>query len=231
MLDSSRQACYDAEERNTELGVAWMRILVAIVMFVGIASRALACYSGLTLIPTAETVGPGVLSIEEQVDTSASPIRTESHIINTQFGIGERFEAGVDFDLSDDVNARTLVNAKYVLVPHNGRALAFATGVYNINSSFRSIPYLTCCTHVRRADMHFGVMRTDSRNRWFAGLHRPLFGSVCLMADHISGEENASALGLECDLGDRYGLLIGKQYPNGSGDPSLTFHLVMTLSR
>lgn len=206
-----------------------MRVFLAVVCLMLLGPQAWACYSGLTLIPTAETVGDGVLSIEEQVDTSASPVRTQSHIFNTQYGIGERFEAGVDFDLSDDVDSRALANAKYVLAPHNGKTLALAAGVYNIDTDFRSIPYLTCCAHNRVADFHFGAMRTDGNNRWFAGIHRPLFGPVCLMADHISGDENFSAIGIECELSDRLGLLIGKQFPNGSGDPTLTFHLIVTL--
>lgn len=206
-----------------------MRLLLVIVCLLALAPQAWACYSGLTLIPTAETVGPGVLSIEGQVDTSTSPIRGETYILNTQHGIGERFEAGVDFDLSGDVDTRTLLNAKYVLSPHNGRPLSVAAGVFSIGANSRSVPYLTCCAHSRSADFHFGAMRTESNNRLFAGIHRSLGGRVCVMADHITGEENFSAIGLEYDLGRGMGLLVGKQFPNGSGDSTLTFHIIITL--
>jgi len=206
-----------------------LRCILAVVLLIVVGPCAWACYSGLTLIPTVDTVGAGMLSIEGQVDSSTSPIHAETYILNTEFGIGERLEVGLDFDLSDGAESRVLLNGKYVLFPYRDRALSVAAGACNVANDVRTTPYLTCCVGAPSLKVHFGAMRTESHNRWFAGIHKPLSRRVCIMADHISGDENFSAVGLECDLGRGLGLLVGRQFPNGSGDPTLTLHLILAI--
>lgn len=190
-----------------------------------------ACFTGLTLIPTAETVGAGAVSIEPQFDSFGSKPGPDARILNTQFGLGERFEAGVDFDWSEDADNRTLLNAKYVFLASTNRMPSMAAGVFNVGRGMRAVPYVACSAEMRGINCHLGGMRTESRNRWFAGVHKPASSSVCLMADYISGAENFSAVGVEYALTQNLAVLVGRQYPNGSGDPSWTLHLIMVVNR
>ncbi len=199
--------------------------LLTLCLFAVSHAPAWPSFTGLTLIPTAETLARGALLIEPQVDLSTSSGSAECRIYNTQAGISERFEAGVDIDASKEAAERVFLNAKYVFLSPAGNRPAAAIGVFNVGRGLRAVPYVACCKQLSGIGLHFGGVRTESRSRWFAGVSMQVSDKVSFMADHIAGEENYSAFGVEYAFSERVALLLGEQLPNGAGDPCITIHL------
>lgn len=172
----------------------------------GLAAPCPACYSGLIIIPTADMVEPGKYAIEPQLDGSLAESSIDTRILNSQFGLSPRLEAGVDFDLSDDADPRVLGNLKYLAAPGSKRAAAIALGVCNMGSHIRSNPYVVATHELGSLRGHFGVMRIEGNNRWFAGMDRAVTDRLTLMADYTSGDENFSSVGFDYQFKDEFGV-------------------------
>lgn len=200
----------------------WYTLIVIVATLPG-----LACYSGLTLIPTADTVGAKQFGIEFQVDGSLPAHAADTFILNTEFGLSDRFEAGVDFDLSADADPTYLLNAKYVVLKRNDGAQAVAAGICNVGRHLESSPYLVGTQSFGAVRGHLGAIGSDGKARWFAGADYALTKQLILLADYISGDENLSSLGISQQFTDNIGLLAGAQFPNTAGDTLFTVHLVI----
>lgn len=195
----------------------------------GLAAPCPACYSGLIIIPTADMVEPGKYAIEPQLDGSLAESSIDTRILNSQFGLSPRLEAGVDFDLSDDADPRVLGNLKYLAAPGSKRAAAIALGVCNMGSHIRSNPYVVATHELGSLRGHFGVMRIEGNNRWFAGMDRAVTDRLTLMADYTSGEENLASVGFNYQFKDEFGVMAGVLFPNsGDEDAGFSLHLVFT---
>lgn len=188
------------------------------------AVPALGCYSGLAIIPTAETVGAGNYGLELQMDGANLDSDETVRILNTQVGIGERCEAGVDFDLSKEADSRALINAKYIFAVDGRSNTSFALGTFNVASRFKHSPYIVA-THDRSAyRLHFGGMRTEGNNRWFTGADFGMGERWTVMSDYTSGDENYSSLGFNYQFNEGFGIMGGAMFPNSDGDTLFTMH-------
>ncbi|MHB9037134.1 MAG: hypothetical protein ACYC64_10720 [Armatimonadota bacterium] len=203
------------------------RNLIAAATLTLIGSPTLACYSGLALIPTADMIGDRQYSAELQLDGSVSGPTSETRVINTQFGFGDRLEAGLDFDVSDDTNTQVFVNAKYLLGTDTSRGLSFAAGVFSMEPSVKSSPYLVATKELGALRLHIGGLRSESSNYWFTGVDRVVSSRLTLMGDYTNGNGNYSSLGFNYQLDERVGLMLGAQFPNGSGGTLYTMHCVI----
>ncbi|HOS42641.1 MAG TPA: hypothetical protein PK794_03035, partial [Armatimonadota bacterium] len=186
----------------------------------------LACYSGLTVIPTADTVGAGQYGIELQADGPTSPFESDTHILNTEIGLGDRVEVGVDFDLSKGADPRVLFNGKYVFATGGDGALALAAGVQNIGNGLTAVPYLVGTRDFTACRGHLGVQRAEGNTRPFVGIDAPLGARWTLMADYTAGDENSASAGVNYQFTDRVGLLGGLIFPNDGSGTGFTVHLV-----
>ena len=188
-----------------------------------------ACYSGLILIPTADVTGPLAWALDIQWQGYSSAFRTDQLIVNTEWGIGDRFEMGLDVDAtSGPVEHRALFNAKYVLLRSDPRRLAVAVGLQNLNRSFNSYPYVVATKDWRIMRTHAGIQHEeDNRNRWFVGVDRALGEHWQLMADHTAGSENYSSAGVGWS-GASWQVMVGGQWPNGGGSAIVVVHVVLT---
>ena len=206
-----------------------MAAVVATAILVLAAAPCQACYSGLIIIPTADMVEPGKYAIEPQFDGSLAESSVDTRILNSQFGLSPRFEAGVDFDMSDDADPRVLGNFKYLAAPGFKRAPAIALGVCNAGSRIRSSPYAAATRDFGSLRGHLGFMHIEGSNRWFAGMDRALTDRLTLMADYTSGEENLASVGFNYQFEDEFGVMAGVLFPNaGDEDTGFSLHLVFT---
>jgi hypothetical protein len=93
--------------------------------------------------------------------------------------------------------------------------------------SVTSSPYLVATKTLGPVRLHLGGLRSDSSNYWFTGIDRAVGNRLTLMGDYTSGNANYSSLGFNYQLDERLGLMLGAQFPNGSGDTLYTMHFVV----
>ncbi len=200
-------------------------VLCAVALLALGVLPAAACYSGLTIIPTADTVARGEYAINLQVDGDLPTPSADTYIVNTQFGLTDRLEAGVDFDLTRDADPRTFFNAKYVMFGNIEQGRALAVGITGIARHLKSNPYAVATVDVQAARAHLGAMRIENKTRWFVGADRDLTDRVSLLADYTSGEENYSSVGVNYQFTDGVGLLAGVEFPNGGGESRFSLQM------
>ena len=193
------------------------------MVFMNLPCRA--CYSGLALIPTAETVGSNQYSVTLQTDGTFDKLKADTYIVNTQFGIGDRFEAGLDYDASAGIDTRLFWNAKYILTNFNKDAAAFAIGYTGIAKNQKSAPYITLTNDFKAIRGHIGFIKSDDKYRLFIGADKELSDKFCLMADYTYGDENLSSVALNYQMNDTISCLVGAQFPNEGGDSLFTFQI------
>ena len=217
--------------KNNQFGnerITMKTILCLLAILLGAVTPGYACYSGLTVIPTVDTVGDKKYGIEFQIDGAFSGSEVDTNVINTQYGFTDRFEAGIDFDLSTDADPRILLNAKYVLAQSANQKQALAIGVCNAAGRFKSNPYAVGMQDLGIARLHAGIIRIDSRTRWFAGTDHSINDKVTLMADYTNGDENYSSVGVNYQAAENFGVMLGTQFPNQGSDERFTCHLVFS---
>ncbi|HEY3285210.1 MAG TPA: hypothetical protein VGN26_23305 [Armatimonadota bacterium] len=206
---------------------AWKCASTLAVLWCSLCSPARATYSGLTLIPTADTVGAGQYGLELQSDGSASTLSPDTYLLNSQFGFGSRFEAGTDLDLSPGANPVFLWNAKWVAARSNKRDLGLALGVMNVGKGTMPTRYAVLSKGWSALRGHVGALKGECAGRWFLGLDRPVTTKATLMADYTSGRESFWSLGVAYQSSPSTGWVLGAQVPNGGGSVGFTLHLCL----
>jgi hypothetical protein len=177
-----------------------------------------ACFTGLTVIPTSEVMDRGDYGIELQYDGVFASAGDEARVVNTEFGLARNLEAGVDFDLSPDSEARVLLNAKYRLFAPEDNPASFAIGVCNVGHGSKSSPYLVGSYALKQANAHLGLVRSEGATRWFSGVDYALTDQMSLYGDYTSGDESFASIGGSYQFSDRYGLMAGVLLPNASDE-------------
>lgn len=207
----------------------YFKLLGVIFGLVGLTATApaLGCYSGLVVIPTADTIGKGQYGIELQVDGVLPSQSSETRVINTEYGISDKMEIGVDFDQSKGVEASKLINAKFVIAKLYGANTSIAAGICNLADQSKSNPYLVATKELSACRVHFGAIHMDGKGRMFAGVDRAINDKITLMADYTNGLDNYSSFGLSYQFNSSKSLLAGVEFPNVSGDSLFTVHFVM----
>lgn len=200
-------------------------IFIAATLLTASALPGFACYSGLALIPTADTVGAKQYGIELQTDGSLTHPVADTFILNTQYGITDNVEAGIDYDFSKGSDSRLLFNGKYVFLKNEDKKLALAAGICNLGKHTESNPYLAGTKDFDYLRGHAGVIKTGGKLCGFIGADKDLSDKINLMADYTAGDDNNSSIGCNCQLNDSTALLGGLQFPNNGGDVTFTLHL------
>lgn len=191
---------------------------------------AFACYGGLLVIPTTDTSGDGNFVIDLHWEGWGDGLKEKHTIINTEFGITDRFEFGVDFNLKvRETGSTPLFNAKYLLVDREDWGFRLAGGIYNLNQEGEMIPYLIATKDFKYFRVHGGLQREyDGKTHCIIGLDKITGNGWQFCVDKISGDDNY----LSCGIGwanDLVGFMGGCQWPNGGGKPELVFHVIITL--
>jgi len=190
-------------------------------------SPALACYTGLGIIPVADTIKPGGYGVELQIDGRVDGVAADTRILNTEFGLLPRFEAGIDFDMSRESDSRTLLNAKYLLVSDGKSCPALAIGVCNVGTHVNSSPFAVASHDFGVLRAHLGSMRIDRSNRWFMGIDRAVTSQFTFMADYTSGQDCFASVGGSYQWSQHFGIMAAVGFPNDKdGDTGFTLHFV-----
>lgn len=186
-----------------------------------------ACFSGLIAIPTTDLVAPRDVAVYLQFDGGLPGHRVDTYIANSQFGLTDRLEAGVDYDFSSAASPRTFFNAKYLLPLGGGKGLPLvAAGVTNVAQGTQASPYLTASRDCGLARVHAGAIMLDGTPQAFVGMDRAC-GRWTVMADHITGPGNATTAGVFAQVTEHIGVLAGAEFPNGGGETRFTAQLYL----
>ena len=190
----------------------------AIGLLMTLAIPSMAAYSGLTFIPTADTVGANQYSLLIYSDGSFRDPNADSRYFCTEIGIGDRFEAGVDFDISKGADKNASFNAKYALPVDRNKSLHLACGIYGTEVHTKSVPYIVATKVLKYGRLHLGDCVIEGKNRWFVGADKALGNKWTVLADYTNGDENYSSLSFNYQLSDNFGIMAGAEFPNTTGD-------------
>lgn len=184
---------------------------------------ATACFSGLVGIPTTDLVSPCEYSVIAQFDGVVPGHTVDTYLLDTEFGLTDRFEAGLDYDFSAGATTRALFNAKYVPPVEDG-ALPYAVGVFNVGRHVKASPYIVVSPDTALARLHAGAIILDGTPQAMFGADRAL-GRYTLMADYTTGAASYATVGVYTDLTERVNLLAGAYFPNAGGETLFTVQL------
>lgn len=162
------------------------------------------------------------------MDGTTNKLKGDTYIINTQFGLTDRFEFGTDLDLSDNTDTRMLFNGKYVAIQSNDGKQRLAVGIFNAGKDFVSSPYIVGTKDFNFVRGHLGIIGIGGKSQWFAGTDYQINDKLSVMADYTNGDENFSSVGLSYQCAEHFGLLAGAQFPNVDGNTRFTLHFVIS---
>lgn len=203
--------------------------LFILLLFIGLTPLS-ACYSGLLVIPTTDVTCNGDFLIDIQWEGWANKLREKQSILNTEFGIGDRFEFGFDFNLTEtDSDHSVMFNAKYLFLETKDSSFKIACGLYNTNSNFDNIPYLVATKDFKFLRTHFGFQREYGGSvNYILGIDKITESGFQYCVDKIGGEENYLSVGIGYSK-NFFSTMIGYQWPNCGGKPELVFHIIFTI--
>ncbi len=191
-----------------------------------------ACYSGLLNIPTADMVPAENVSAELQIDGVIRGLADDTRLLNTELGITDRLELGLDLQNDGDDSPERVypvLNGKLLILKGGEKSPALAAGIYAIDASdpVANVPYLALTQDFKFFRAHFGVEKIEDHYRPFIGLDRDLTEKITFMADYTYGPENFASLGGNYQLNDHFGVMAGLMFPNSGDDLRFTVHLVL----
>ncbi len=200
--------------------------------FISAGIPALGQPTGLIVIPIAETVGAGRMESEVETEGTLSQPASDELSFNTEFGLGPRAEAGIDFIVgSGEEESRVLLNSKYTIARSGRGATAFAAGIEDLDPRFVTRPFRSASLYVvlsrelGRVRLHSGAAYRQNGTHWFAGADHCISDRFRIIAEHTNGRESLSAFGASYEISDRIGLQLGVEVPNDGGDALLNVQL------
>ncbi len=198
-----------------------LTLAVALTLLTLPAAPGRAAFTGLTQIPTAESLLPGEYEFEIELDRALPGLVNEETLLDSQIGFRSASEAGLDLAFGGDSGLRILPNYKYVISPIGKTSPGLAAGFGPVDTDLSSSPYLTAGRNLGPFRGHAGVFHVGDTVQWFAGVDRALSDDVVLMGDYVSGDENASSVGVSVELAAGYGILVGVLLPNAAGEDTV----------
>jgi len=196
-----------------------LRSLIALSL--GLPGVALAYPTGLNLIPTADVLEPGALSVQVESDGYPTPFSpgTVGYVM-AEVGLAKRLEAGVDLM---DINAgtRLQVNAKWQFVPESAHLPAMAIGLLDVEhtADFNG-PYLALAKGAGDFRLHAGWLTRRGQRAMLGAEYWPT-DRTGIYADWTSGAGAYHSLGITQDVG--HGLWVSAYYARGNTDGAEDF--------
>jgi hypothetical protein len=173
--------------------------------------------SALINIVTAESLGkhqfvPDLIFV---YDPSA-PVTANSFTVDTEFGLGDGWEAGYDF--APDAPLGGAFNIKKTF--NFEQRTRWALGAYNIDPAAlnTTVPYVVASRDSHDAETTFhGGLLYDTGVQGFGGLCHRLGNDTCLWTDYMTGPNGMYTAGVDFTLGSRTDFTIGAMLLNGGG--------------
>ncbi len=188
-----------------------------------------ACFSGLVLIPTTDTVTRGGYALNAEADSSLTVPNVDTYILNTEYGVVDNVEAGIDFNLSPRADQRALLNAKYRFWHAPDGNTSLAIGVCNLEPHFEANPYLVGTHDFGPWRVHAGMMGDGRDYHPFVGFDAPLNDRVLVMADLTEGADSYGSVGVNITCTPTFAVLPALELPSAGGnDTRFTVQLIYT---
>lgn len=199
-------------------GMGFLRIGLFATL-AGAASTAYCWTSSLNLIPVAEVLKHREISIGYGI--TGDP-QSESHDASLQIGLFDRIEIGTDQNL----RGQGTWNLKVKIVEAADTAIAVG---FTDHSGRTTNWFGVASQSVGKLTLHGGWWRTDDRSSLIVGAEYEI-GEISLMADHISGSEGSTWLGLSAPIAHVPGLEFGTALgvPNRRSGLLHTFYVTYT---
>lgn len=179
-----------------------------------IGPSALCAPSGLNVIPTADVLDQGGISLEAESAGSGRPWSDNcDQFALLQVGVGKGLEIGLDRCLND---SGSWLNVKWQAHQERSGAPGLAFGVQSISAGDKAQPYVVAMRSFGATRIHAGAARMGGRPRWMLGVDRPLGHRVTLQADYISGDENALTYGVAAALTRHLSLTVALSAGNSA---------------
>jgi hypothetical protein len=176
--------------------------------------------TALNVIPIVETVPAGNILLGVATATVRSSIvKTNLNLFETEYGIGDRCEIGVDPVFGEGGGA--LINGKYRFFDESRFRPAAAIGVQNAGPRFSNQPFIALCKTFQPARLHFGAIGDQGTMRAMFGIEKTYGKSFTLQADYMSGSGNWFSIGFVAGGATGWSLnvaqLIGNSESSGNG--------------
>lgn len=197
-------------------------LLFFTAVLLGLSLPGRCAFSGLAIIPTADVVPHGQYVVALQDDGVMSGMETDAFLLDSEIGIGDRFETGLDYDLTDSL---AIFNAKYVALTNHAKTQALAVGVSNVANGEEASPYLVGTTTLPAFRLHGGLWRLEDKIRPFVGIDRNFSSRLNLSADYTGGDENYTSVGINYQFSCHLGVFAGILYPHAGGDTEFELFL------
>jgi hypothetical protein len=189
--------------------------LALIFSVAALAKSAGAAPNGYTQIPIAKVFGKGVADLS----FSMSRLGRSAVDYETQYGLTNEFEIGLDYQAQPTDDRAVLANAKYLLLHRPGRLPDVAVGVVDIASNQRAQPYLVATTQPGAIGFSLGVTRPNPGGYvGMGGFAYNINADTQLVADYISGSDNYSTYGIVREIGEGISVNVAYARPNTPGD-------------
>jgi hypothetical protein len=191
--------------------------------------------NGLTQIPIAKVFGDGVAAFS----VARVAQQTQATTYTTQYGIGNVFEVGADYQAAPADQRTFLGNIKYLFAHRPGRLPDMACGLTNIATGQKAVPYAVATTQPRATGLSVGLIRPSGGGAYYGlgGVSYNVTPTLQLVADEIGGRSSYGTLGVITSLTKTITLNLAYARPNAarsSGDANprgfvfnlaYTFHL------
>lgn len=183
-------------------------VTLALVWLAAGAGAAWAYPTGLNVVPTAETLEAGSVSVQWEMDSPGLPgDRRSTPSLYTQVGITKRLEAGIDlYDVGD--SSRGYANAKFSLLAEKDGMPALAAGAWNLAEGVTAQPYLVATSTFGITGIHLGTLRAGGKWEGMAGVGLSLGGGWRVQADGLTGTGGYATLGASYALANGWGVML-----------------------
>jgi len=159
-------------------------------------------------MPTADILQAGEAALEYESDGRRLLGDDCNHWALLEVGLLDRAEIGVDRCFAGETT--TSANAKVLLQREDESRPAVAVGVQGLGEGERAQPFLALAKDLGAARLHVGGIRLEGQAALMLGVEQGFAAPVALVADHITGSESVSGLGLAVDLTDRFSIFLSR---------------------
>jgi len=192
---------------------------------------ATAAPNGYTQIPIAKVFGNGVADFA----LSASWLDGSSTVYTSQYGLGNWFEVGFDYQAAPASQQEFQGNAKALLVHQPGRLPDIACGIQALAAHERGEPYLVATTQPAALGISLGFIHPGDTQRGvlMGGVAYNASPKIQVVADIIGGRANYATLGVITALSQTISMNLAYAQPNHAGGSrgvlfniAYTFHVL-----
>ncbi len=202
----------------SEALASWLVRLCLCLSLLFISRPSLSAPNGLTQIPIAKVFGDGVASLSFSRTVQSSQTSTYT----SQYGIGNQFEFGIDYQAAPPGQQTLLANAKVLLVHRPRRLPDIAAGLTNVATGQKAIPYLVATTQPRATGFSTGIIRPNGGQAYYdmLGISYNVTPMVQIVSDYIGGKANYGTLGIIANVTKTLTLNVAYAQPNTWGNKS-----------